>query len=76
VLKAKLRRARAVGRKSHEARAPVTAGTRLTFRAQVMPGRAANERTFTVARVLNGGRVELNGLAGEHALAAFAPSPR
>jgi hypothetical protein len=54
----------------------VTAGTRLTFRAEVMPGRAATERTFTVARVLTGGRVELSGLAGEHALTAFAPAQR
>jgi hypothetical protein len=47
------------------------AGTRLTFRAEVMPGRAAGERTFTVARVLANGRVELAGLYGQHALTEF-----
>ena len=56
-------------------RAPVrnraVAGMRLTFRAEVMPGRGPAERTFTVARVLGGGRVELAGLAGEHAKAEF-----
>lgn len=49
-------------------------GMRLTFRAEVMPGRAAGERTFTVARVLTNGRVELNGLLGQHALAEFEPT--
>ena len=46
---------------------------RLTFRAEVMPGRAAGERTFTVARVLANGRVELSGLVGQHTLAEFEP---
>jgi hypothetical protein len=53
----------------------VTAGTRLTFRAEIMPGRGATERTFTVARVLTGGRVELSGLNGEHTITEFA-APR
>ena len=48
-------------------------GMRLTFRAEVMPGRAAGERTFTVARVLTNGRVELTGLVGQHALTEFEP---
>jgi hypothetical protein len=46
---------------------------RLTFRAEVMPGRAAGERTFTVARVVASGRIELRGLVGQHALAEFEP---
>jgi hypothetical protein len=47
---------------------------RLTFRAELMPGRAAGERTFTVARVLASGRVELVGLGGQHALTEFEPA--
>ena len=42
------------------------AGMRLTFRAEVMPGRDATERTFTVARMLASGRVELVNLGGQH----------
>ncbi len=36
-----------------------------------MPGRDADERTFTVARLLSNGRVELAGLAGQHAQTEF-----
>jgi len=36
-----------------------------------MPGRNRAERTFLVARVLANKRVELTGLAGEHAEAEF-----
>jgi hypothetical protein len=39
---------------------------RLTFRAELMPGRAASERTFTVACVLASGRVELVNMGGQH----------
>ena len=53
------------------ARGRAVVGVRLTFRAELMPGRGPGERTFTVARVLRGGRVELAGLAGEHAEAEF-----
>jgi len=62
--------------KSKRAGAPprATNGMRLTFRAEVMPGRAAGERTFTVARVHTNGRVELRGLVGQHALAEFEPT--
>ena len=49
-------------------------GMRLTFRAEVMPGRGAGERTSTVARVLESGRVVLLGLAGEHAESEFEPA--
>lgn len=49
------------------------AGTRLTFRAELMPGREPNERTFEVTRVLANGRVELMNLRGEHAITEFEP---
>lgn len=50
-----------------------SAGMRLTFRAEVMPGRESVERTFEVARVLANGRVELVSLLGQHALTEFEP---
>ena len=49
-------------------------GRRLTFRAEVMPGRDATERTFTVKRVLGNGRVEFIGLDGEHSRTEFQPA--
>ncbi|HEX8845674.1 MAG TPA: hypothetical protein VF791_13565 [Pyrinomonadaceae bacterium] len=50
---------------------------RLTFRAELMPGREPLERTFTVASVQANGRVELIGLAGQHAEREFeAPRRR
>ncbi len=48
-----------------------TVGMRLTFRAELMPGRARTARTFEVARVLASGRVELTGLAGQHTATEF-----
>jgi hypothetical protein len=48
-------------------------GTWLTFRAEVMPGRETEERTFEVQRVLSSGRVELANLQGEHTLTEFEP---
>ena len=42
-------------------------GMKVTFRAELMPGRDASERTFQVADLLPSGRVRLNGVAGEHA---------
>ncbi|MDX6695862.1 MAG: hypothetical protein QOF02_3465 [Blastocatellia bacterium] len=44
---------------------------RLTFRAELMPGRESGARSFEVVRLLAGGRVELNGLAGQHAATEF-----
>jgi hypothetical protein len=49
----------------------VSVGARVTFRAEVMPSRVASERTFTVARVLTSKRIELTGLAGQHAETEF-----
>ena len=46
-------------------------GMRLTFRAELMPGRESLERTFIVASVLANGRVELIGMAGQHAQREF-----
>ena len=46
-------------------------GMRVIFRAEVMPGRVAAERTFTVAECLLGGRVLVKGLAGEHTKSEF-----
>ena len=51
------------------------AGMRLTFRAEVMPGRETLERTFEVSRVLANGRVELRNLQGQHAITEFEPLP-
>lgn len=48
-----------------------TVGTRLTFRAELMPGRDHAERTFEVARILKSGRIELIGLAGQHTETEF-----
>lgn len=48
-------------------------GTRLTFRAEVMPGRETDDRTYEVERVLSSGRVELANLQGEHHLTEFEP---
>jgi hypothetical protein len=47
---------------------------RLTFRAELMPGRATAERMYAVTSLLANGRVELRGLAGEHAGAEFESS--
>jgi hypothetical protein len=43
----------------------------ITFRAEVMPGRISEERTFPVAAVLPSGRIRLVGLCGEYAPNAF-----
>jgi hypothetical protein len=48
---------------------------RMTFRAELMPGRETDERTFEIERVLSSGRIELTNLTGEHALTEFEPVP-
>jgi hypothetical protein len=48
-------------------------GMAVTFRAELMPGRSASERTFYVAKLLPSGRVTLQGFAGEHTESAFEP---
>lgn len=44
----------------------VKPGMSVTFRAEVMPGHTASERTFRVTQVMTGGRIKLEGLMGEH----------
>lgn len=42
-------------------------GMSVTFRAELKPGRDADERTFRVAQLLPSGRVTVEGMTGEHA---------
>lgn len=46
-------------------------GMSVTFRAELMPGRDASERTFRIVELLPSGRVTLEGKAGEHAEKEF-----
>jgi len=46
-------------------------GMKVTFRAELMPGRDRSERTFEVSDLLPSGRVLLNGVSGEHAEKEF-----
>src|SRR5262249_15090406 len=46
-------------------------GMSVVFRAELMPGRDASERTFRVTQLLPNGRVLLEGVAGEHAEKEF-----
>jgi len=46
-------------------------GMPVTFRAELMPGRDRNERTFLVKELLVSGRVSLQGVDGEHAEKEF-----
>lgn len=46
-------------------------GMSVTFRAELMPGRDRNERTFRVKELLTSGRVSLHGADGEHAEKEF-----
>jgi hypothetical protein len=48
-------------------------GMRITFRAEIMPGRSREERTFQINEVLPNGRVTLEGFDGEHRESAFEP---
>lgn len=41
-------------------------GMSVTFRAELMPGRDRDQRTFRVAELLPSGRVRLAGIGGEH----------
>jgi hypothetical protein len=45
----------------------------ITFRAEIMPGRSREERTFQIKEVLPNGRVILQGFEGEHREGAFEP---
>ena len=46
-------------------------GMLVTFRAELMPGRDASERTFRVKTLLPSDRILLDGVAGEHAKSEF-----
>ena len=46
-------------------------GMLVTFRAELMPGREREERTFRVKELLPSGRVSLHGVDGEHASREF-----
>ena len=46
---------------------------KVTFRAEVMPGRSREERTFTVEKVMANGRVSLYDFPDEHREGAFEP---
>jgi hypothetical protein len=46
---------------------------KVTFRAEVMPGRSREERTFIVEKVMSNGRVALYNFPDEHREGAFEP---
>ncbi len=48
-------------------------GMLVTFRAELMPGRERDERSFRVKELLPSGRVSLQGVDGEHAEKEFEP---
>jgi hypothetical protein len=48
-------------------------GMLVTFRAELMPGRERDERTFRVKDLLPSGRISLHGVDGEHAEKEFEP---
>jgi hypothetical protein len=74
MLRGKLKNWRALRRAKAAIRTP-DAGTRVTFRAELMPGREPVDRTFEVARVLVSGRLELVDLHGQHTITEFEPLP-
>ena len=45
----------------------------VTFRAEIMPGKNHQERTFRIKEVLPNGRVILYDFIGEHRQSAFEP---
>ena len=46
---------------------------KVTFRAEIMPGREREERTFKIKEVLPNGRIKLYDFIGEHRQGAFEP---
>lgn len=46
-------------------------GMVVTFRAELMPGREREERTFRVKELLPSGRISLQGADGEHSATEF-----
>ena len=45
----------------------------VTFKAEVMPGRTREERTFRIKAISPNGRVQLHDFIGEHREGAFEP---
>ena len=43
----------------------------VTFRAEIMPGKELEERTFRIEKVMPNGRVVLHNFLGEHRQGAF-----
>jgi len=50
-------------------------GMLVTFRAELMPGRDRQDRTFRIKELLPSGRVLLDAVDGEHAQKEFEPLP-
>ncbi len=48
-------------------------GMNVTFRAEIMPGKSREERTFRIEQVSPSGRVLLKNFLGEHREGAFEP---
>jgi len=46
---------------------------KVTFRAEIMPGRSREERTFRIRNVLANGRVVLHDFPDEHREGSFEP---
>lgn len=59
--------------RNHDADVWARPGMMVTFRAELMPGRDRQERTFRVKELLPSGRVTLDGASGEHAEKEFVP---
>lgn len=45
----------------------------VTFRAELMPGKSSEERTFRIKEVFSNGRVLLHNFVGEHRQSEFEP---
>jgi hypothetical protein len=66
-------------RKNRSSAAPENANVwarpemQVTFRAEIMPGREREERTFRIKEVLPNGRIKLYDFIGEHRQGAFEP---
>ena len=48
-------------------------GMEITFRAELMPGKSREERTFRIKEVLRNGRVTLHDFSGERRQSEFEP---
>jgi hypothetical protein len=59
--------------RNHDADVWARPGMMVTFRAEVMPGRDRQQRTFRVKELLPSGRVTLDGAIGEHSETEFVP---